>query len=398
MSQENEYVAYRKEEADKLSKLFFILHTKYPIDKNKIVFSTFEGDGGFCCNPRYIAEEIHRSNPDYDMVWLTHNKNAVFPDYIRVVDDTQENAAYELATAKVWVDNYRKPFGTIKRPGQYYIQTWHASIGFKAVGLYRGSKFPEIARLVSEWDSNLADYFLSNSDYCDRVYPKKLLYNGPTLRTGSPRVDCLINNREELKRIIKQRYNLADNTKILLFAPTFRGGNQSGKKQVVADIPQIDFKRVIMALQKKFGGNWKIFLRLHPQLAAKLNSMPMDDKSDDFIDVSQAPDISEIMAASDMIITDYSSCAFDAGFANIPVLLYADDVQEYIANRGQFMWNREELPFDIAETNEQLEYNIMKFDDEIYKKRIGTFMQKNGVVEDGHAANKAANYIISLMK
>lgn len=398
MSQENEYVAYRKEEADKLSRLFFNLHTKYPIDKNKIVFSTFEGDGGFCCNPRYIAEEIHKINPDYDMVWLTHNKNAVFPDYIRVIDDTQENAAYELATAKVWVDNYRKPFGTIKRPGQYYIQTWHASIGFKAVGLYRGSKFPEIARLVSEWDSNLADYFLSNSDYCDRVYPKKLLYNGPTLRTGSPRVDCLINNREELKRIIKQRYNLADNTKILLFAPTFRGGNQSGKKQVVADIPQIDFKRVAMALQKKFGGNWKIFLRLHPQLAAKLNSMPMDDKSDDFIDVSQAPDISEIMAASDMIITDYSSCAFDAGFANIPVLLYADDVQEYIANRGQFMWNREELPFDIAETNEQLEYNIMKFDDEIYKKRIGTFMQKNGVVEDGHAANKAANYIISLMK
>ena len=121
-----------------------------------------------------------------------------------------------------------------------------------------------------------------------------------------------------------------------------------------------------MALQKKFGGNWKIFLRLHPQLAAKLNSMPMDDKSDDFIDVSQAPDISEIMAASDIIITDYSSCAFDAGFANIPVLLYADDVQEYIANRGQFMWNREELPFDIAETNEQLEYNILKFDYEIY--------------------------------
>lgn len=398
MSQENEYVAYRKEEADKLSRLFFNLHTKYPIDKNKIVFSTFEGDGGFCCNPRYIAEEIHKINPDYDMVWLTHNKNAVFPDYIRVIDDTQENAAYELATAKVWVDNYRKPFGTIKRPGQYYIQTWHASIGFKAVGLYRGSKFPEIARLVSEWDSNLADYFLSNSDYCDRVYPKKLLYNGPTLRTGSPRVDCLINNREELKRIIKQRYNLADNTKILLFAPTFRGGNQSGKKQVVADIPQIDFKRVAMALQKKFGGNWKIFLRLHPQLAAKLNSMPMDDKSDDFIDVSQAPDISEIMAASDIIITDYSSCAFDAGFANIPVLLYADDVQEYIANRGQFMWNREELPFDIAETNEQLEYNILKFDYEIYKNRMGAFMQKNGVIEDGHAANKAANHIISLMK
>lgn len=397
MSTESDYIAFRKKMAEELSDRFCRMHRTYPIQNNKIVFSAFEGDGGFCCNPRYIAEELHKIRDDYELVWLTHNDKAPFPQYIRVVSDTIENVAYELATAKVWVDNYRKPFGTLKRDGQYYIQTWHASIGFKAVGLYRGDAFPEIAKLVSEWDSNLADYFISNSEYCDRVYPKKLLYNGPTLRTGSPRVDCLINRKGELHKKIRDYYNIPKDTKLILFAPTFRGGNQKEKKQVIADIPSIDFIRVIDNMEEKFGGDWKVLLRLHPQLSAKLEEMPLNEKNEKFIDVSQAADISEVMAACDMVITDYSSCAFDASFAQIPVLLYADDVQEYIKNRGQFMWKKEELPFDVAESNDELVNNIKKFDYEKYKSDVECFMKKHGVVERGDASHQVASFIEKLV-
>lgn len=392
MQDEDEYIKLRKKQANMLSRKFLLMRV-FPIKKNKIVFSAFEGDGGFCCNPRYLAEEMHRRGKNYHMVWLTHDVTREFPDYIEVVQDTPWNIAYYLSTAKVWIDNYRKPFGTLKRKGQYYIQTWHASIGFKAVGLYRGKAFPKIARMVSEWDSDLADYFISNSDYCDKIYPKKLLYSGPTLRTGSPRVDCLINCKEELRAIVRKRYGVNEDAKLLMFAPTFRGGNQKGKKQVLASVPSIDFQRLIRTLEKKFGGPWKVLLRLHPQLSAKLKEMPLLRSDERLIDVCQAPDINEIMAACDMVITDYSSCAFDACFAMIPVLLYADDVQEYIENRGQFIWKREELPFDIAENNDELMRNINRFDYESYEERVKAFMDRQGIVEDGQASKRLADIV-----
>ena len=87
MSSESEYIESRKRQADKLSRKFKLMQL-FPIKKNKIVFSAFEGDGGFCCNPRYIAEELHRRGNHYEMVWLTHDVKHEFPDYIKVVRDT----------------------------------------------------------------------------------------------------------------------------------------------------------------------------------------------------------------------------------------------------------------------------------------------------------------------
>ena len=388
----DDYIAKRKRKAQRLSFLFRVMRV-FPIRKNKIVFAAFEGDGGFGCNPKYIAEELHKRGKEYEMVWLTHHSAESFPSYIKVVKDTPFSTAFHLSTAKVWVDNYRKPFGTLKRKGQLYIQTWHATIGFKAVGLFRGAAFPEIARIVSEWDSNLIDYVLSNSEYCDKVYPKKLLYSGPTLRVGSPRVDPLINCKEELHRAIRDKLGLDQTVKLLLYAPTFRGGTQKGKKEVEAEIPNLDFQALIDTLQQKDQSEWHILLRLHPQLAAKMEKMPLLSENPRLHDVSQDPDISAVMGGCDFVITDYSSCAFDAAFANIPVIIYADDIKNYAKDRGGFMWKREELPFLITEDNEELGELVRSFDQEEYLEMVRAFMETHQVVEDGKASVHVADLI-----
>lgn len=382
----------RLRKAHRLSFLFR-LFSLFPIQRNKIVFSAFEGDGGFCCNPRYIAEKLHKRNIGIKIFWLTHDITKGFPDYIVPVKDTTINTVFHLSTAKIWVDNYRKPFGTLKRKNQFYIQTWHASFGFKAVGLFRGNAFPEIARLVSEWDSHLIDCMISNSAYCDKVYPKKILYSGPTVRTGSPRVDCLITEKNTLHESLRQQFDIPCDTKLLLFAPTFRGGNQKGKKTVIAETPNIDFNKLAFVLENKFGGKWQILLRLHPQLSAKLKEMPLLEKNELLIDVSQMPDMSQVLGACDALITDYSSCAFDAAFSGIPVFLYADDVQEYVKDRGEFMWKREELPFAISETNDELWKIIQDYSEDEYKSSVESFMKKHEVVEDGHASERVVDII-----
>ena len=108
-----------------------------------------------------------------------------------------------------------------------------------------------------------------------------------------------------------------------MYAPTFRGGSQSIKRTINVDDTSLDYDVLINALEKRFGGKWYVFLRLHPQLVAR--NMLSNDKNERLIDVSKVDDMYEILAGCDAFITDYSSAAFDAAVMKIPVFIYADD-------------------------------------------------------------------------
>lgn len=368
----------------------------FPIKKGKIVFTAFEGDGGFCCNPKYIAEELLRRKKDkknYEMIWLVNNMERQFPEGIRKIKNTFLNRAFHLVTAQIWVDNSRKAYGTAKRENQIYIQTWHGALEFKPVGKFRGKQFPKIAYLVSKYDSKLVDYILSNSEWCTKRYPHMLLYNGKVLKTGSPRCDILITQRKELYKRIRERYQIPQDGKIVMYAPTFRGGGQKGKRRVYSEETTLDFENLMKILHEKFGGTWYIFLRLHPQLAAHMKEVPLKIRSKYMVDVSQADDMNEVLTAIDIFITDYSSAAFDAVNTYMPVFLYMDDLQEYVKERGKLMWNLDELPFPVAETNEQLKKVILGFEQKLYNKEVSTFLKKYTVLEDGHASERVADVI-----
>ena len=156
----------------------------FPIKKNRIVVCTFEGKSGFGCNPKYIVEELHKRNENYEFVWLVNDTKKTFPGYIKKVPNTLWSRAYWLATSKIWIDNYRKPFGTIKRKNQYYFQTWHGTIGFKSTGLLRKEAFSKVAYLVSKNDSDMIDYVIIDSKWCEVMDPKALVYDGAFLKTG----------------------------------------------------------------------------------------------------------------------------------------------------------------------------------------------------------------------
>lgn len=364
-----------------------------PICTNKIVFTTFEGNGGYCCNPRYIAKEIIDRNKNYKLVWLVNDTSKKFPDEINVVSNTFWNRLYHLTTAKVWVDNTRKPLGTLKRRNQIYIQTWHGSLEFKAVGRYRGKAFPKIAELISLKDSRQIDYMISNSKWHTNVIPKMMLYSGEIIETGTPRCDILVNNRKSTYRTIREHYELPRDSKIVLYAPTFRGGSQQGSRSIYSEIPTIDFNKLLETLQGKFGGKWYLLLRMHPQLAAVMEEMPLESKPSNMVDVSKADDMNELIAGCDVFLTDYSSAAFDASYIKLPVFLYADDLEEYIRERGEFMWNMKELPFPLAESNEELMEKIEEYDEVKYREVLTKFLEEHKVVEDGKASKRVVDVI-----
>lgn len=102
-----------------------------------------------------IALELLKRRQDLDIVWLVDDMTKEFLAGIRKGKITLKNRAYELSTAAVWVDNSRKQLECRKRLGQFYLQTWHASIATKPIGLQRGASFTKIARMVTEHDSRI---------------------------------------------------------------------------------------------------------------------------------------------------------------------------------------------------------------------------------------------------
>ena len=168
---ERNYIRYRKLKAFG-NKICFVICRLFPIRQNRISVCTFEGKGGFGCNPKYIVEELHKRNTSYEFVWFVNDMQKEFPPYIKKVRNTLWSRAYWLSTSKVWIDNYRKPYGTCKRNGQYYLNTWHGTIGFKSMGLWRGKSFSKMAYLVSKNDSDMIDDAVIDSKWCEEVWPK----------------------------------------------------------------------------------------------------------------------------------------------------------------------------------------------------------------------------------
>lgn len=94
---EKSYIWYRKAKAFG-NKLCFILCRIFPIKNNRISICIFEGRSGFGCNPRYIVEELHKRNKDYEFIWFVNDMQKSFPDYIRKVPNTLWSRAYWLST------------------------------------------------------------------------------------------------------------------------------------------------------------------------------------------------------------------------------------------------------------------------------------------------------------
>ena len=442
MNQEKRYIQKRIWKA-RLQSIPFYLCRIFPVRKNKIVFCCIEGTTGYTCNPKYIAEELvcrnrnigqiknNKNLPDtaleksrqYELVWLVNDTSKKFPAEIKAVRNTLWNRAYHLSTAHFWIDNSRKQLEARKRKGQIYIQTWHAKLGFKPTGLDRGASFSKIAYLVTKHDSDMIDYWLSNSDWYDNTLPTGSIYEGDTLRTGSPRCDILVRAKNDaeykaqIKRQLIERFKAAnacisglempqqqqtqineDEIHFLMYAPTFRGGSQGTNREIAAGQGFPDYKRLIESMEKRFGGTWIVLLRLHPQLVARNLDLEIAESLTELqgkvISASRIDDMYEILAGCDAFITDYSSAAFDAAVMEIPIFLYADDYAEYEGERGRLLWNLRELPFPLAVNNEELEDRIVSFDEDEYIRKLKELFEETGMVEDGCAAKRVVEWIM----
>ena len=78
------------------------------------------------------------------------------------------------------------------------------------------------------------------------------------------------------------------------------------------------------------------------------------DLADFAIDVSDHPDINELMLVSDVLVTDYSSAIFEFALLDRPMVFFAPDYEAYERERGFYFDYRTGVPGPIFETTEAL--------------------------------------------
>ncbi len=360
---------------------FFFIFRVLPL-QNKVVFSSFSGKR-YGDNPKIISDKLLETNPQIKQVWLyTNKKFETLPKGIKQKKWSSIGMIYELATAKVWVDSHTKPVWVIKRRKQFFIETWHGGLGMKKIEGDAEDKLPKIMIDRIKHNSSMVDVLISNSDWLTQIYKRAFWYNGRIEKTGYPKTDFLLNIPDNVKEKVYNFYNLNNNDKIFLYAPTMR---DNPRKETF----NMDVKKIQTSLEEKYGGQWKILIRLHPVNEKFIEEL---DLRNNVIDATLYPDMLELIIASEIFVTDYSSGIFDAAMINKKSLIFALDEEEYNKERGLYMM-LEDLPFLIARNNEELCNNITQFDEEVYKERIEAYFNKVGLCDDGHATERIIKII-----
>lgn len=371
-----------------LAKPFMIICNGLFFDNHKVVFDNFSGKG-YGGNSKFIADEIIKRKYNYRLIWLVNDKrDCNFPNQVIRVKKGSWRELYELATAKIWIDNVRKLSSIIKCKNQYYIQTWHGGGPcLKMVENDAAEHLSESYLRCAKHDSEMADLFISGCDWRSNNYRNAFWYNGEILCSGTPTSDILFNQTEEELRKTRESLGIPNNFRIALYAPTFR--NDHGVKSY--NLNYIDF---VNSLQARFGGKWCVIVRLHPTLSSKGMNI---DYNNIIINGSAHPQIEDLILISEVMVTDFSGCMFDAFRLKKIVFLYASDYESYIRNERKLYFDLTKLPSSLSKTNEELCESIKFHNQEIYDKKLRGFLDIIHYYPGGHAAEQIADKINNII-
>jgi CDP-glycerol glycerophosphotransferase (TagB/SpsB family) len=146
------------------------------------------------------------------------------------------------------------------------------------------------------------------------------------------------------REAVRARYGLPDGKRVILYAPTFRGDS-------VADAHATD-DLDLDVLHQAVGDDHVLLVRLHPFIRSRTSIGP--GLAGFAVDVSDYPDINELMLVSDVLVTDYSSAIFEYALLGRPMAFFAPDYEAYERERGFYFDYRTGVPGPIFETTAAL--------------------------------------------
>lgn len=244
----------------------------------------------------------------------------------------------------------------LKSKGQIFVQTWHGTPIKKMYTdeAYYNVKYDPMYRKRKEDGVGRWDYILAQNEYnynhFVHMFPKSEI-----LKTGYPRTDQLVRNKNniKLKQRLKHKYNINAKMKVVLYMPTFRA---------------YKYTYELNSILKELSDDELLVVRRHP---IDKNILNYDEEYESKIIqlTNEYIDTNEVLLLADKLISDYSSVMVDFKQINDNVIFYApkEDIELYSQTQGLYTKDIQEL----IESRELIEYSDINSSDLVIDKILG---------------------------
>jgi CDP-glycerol glycerophosphotransferase len=295
-------------------------------------------------SPRAIFEELRSSRPNLTCTWV----GVRAPDAATVGRMTPRYA-WELATAGTLVANQSFPHWARTRRSQVCLQTWHGTplkrmlhdlphiTGRDAGNVTRASKG------AAQWT-----VLVSPNAHTTAAMASAFRHRARVLEVGYPRNDVFF-RPDAAERAARTRATLgiAQGKAMVLHAPTFRDEGLGGAG-VYVPTEAIDMAR----FAERFGDRAVLVLRRHILDRTPARIPPVAAHC--VVDATGVDDAQDLLLAADVLVTDYSSVAFDFLNTRRPSVFLAPDIDSYRDDvRGFYLDPTTELPGPVVRTQDE---------------------------------------------
>lgn len=312
--------------------LFYLLKLNPFRDKKLWIFGCWEGQK-YDDNSRYLFEYISANAKEVSPIWFTCRKDIY--DLLKnngyQVQMIGSSKAYltQLRAGAVFYTNGMDDFGNI---GLFYgakiFSLWHGM--FIRKGYYNRFKHSGLhyylKRLKDKiYNATYFDYITGTSEYAiNNLCSTFMETKKKALLTGQPRNDVLnriINNDDIFKTI-----RLPEHSKIVLYMPTHR---EYEDQTIESTIKRLDENERFVDYIK----DNNVFVIVKPHYLTRIGYKPFASNIL-IVEGDEIKSTQELLAFSDVLITDYSSCIIDFSIKNQPSIIYATDLDSYMDQLG----------------------------------------------------------------
>ncbi len=327
-------------------------------------------------NPRAIDAELSRRRPDVERIWAVDHDGVEVPDGARavVVGTPEWERARDRARLLVLNDWIRDGW----RPGrgQFVLQTWHGT-PLKRIALGRRDLSPRsmaaVVKQSTRWSAMLAQ-----GPWAAKVLRRSYAVAGPMWTLGYPRNDVIARGDCGDAR---SRLGVAT-PKVALYAPTWRDGR-------LADADPLDAS----ALAAGLGPEWTVLVRGHARTMGERSRVA----GDRVLDATDYPDVSDLLALADVLVTDYSSVMFDFSASGRPMVFFVPDLGQYRDEvRGFYLDLGAQAPGPLVTTTQECVAAVLGAEAEAprWAQRYAAWRAEFNPLDDGLASQRVVDALL----
>lgn len=341
------------------------------------------------CNTLALYKSIPTSiSEQFDVEFISGNHMSV--DFARKVNESDI-----VVTTNMEYGFYKFNFNAKK----IVIDLWH---GFPLKNMFFEDPFYNDKNSIGAYWEQF-NYNLSYSNLYSEVVNKCIKVNPNNyFISGAPRNDFLFvkDSREKLFKLL----NKEDvGQKIIVYMPTFRNFDKRKDVEVSSNIfgfQKFDFDQFAKFLNDN---NFEFIIKSHPIFARNFENLLERSSRISLIQSSelmnQLIDFYEVLGASNILITDYSSVYFDYLLLDKPIIFTPTDQEEYEVERGFILEPYEQWtpgPKVINQIDLQKEILAYKENSKDYKNFRSEIKNKVHYYQDANATERVWKFISRL--